>query len=644
VEKISLIDKLPSEQEFTNEINRGIGDIEKVISKYDPLQIIAFYAQGAMLKTPKSEILRPLVEYLINLTLLGGTGSDTPTQDVIEKLQKTWEMLFSSLTFHNIISANKKTLTKAEADVRFQLMTSNIGRRGNAYQCHIDQTCAGLFAVHDNVLQSNAGFTHKQFQEFINTVARDILGRVQKSIEAYVEKKDIGKLLKCSHLFEVKPSNKLETRILEQLSCQVGDNYSFLEPKKTAKWPMNDSIYERRPFLKFNGSYYLFVPSMPIWNQRFILESILKENDLDYYNDKFYKKRDAYVEEESVSILERMLQGSKSYPKLYYKHAENGTERFEIDGLTLLDDCILVVEAKAGALPPSAKRGSVLSFRGKMKEVLKKAHKQTLQTIKYIQSSQQAEFENERGDAVLTIKGSEYNHVIPVIVSLDALYWVGCNLPLAYDLGLLVSKEWPWVVALDDLRVFSEIMDNSSMFIQYLKRRIAINDQPIWASDELDIMMHYLKMGLFFPDEQLKNGDILILPPLTDELDAYYLTKSDEIHRAPKPEMALHPGIEKLLQLLERERPPNFITACLVLMEGDEFTRTAIGEFIVSEQPIPSYWRIDGQGLALFCLDHIDGKLLEKISERALAMLSVRNLIVIYWTIHDEVTVSRTLK
>ena len=446
---------------------------------------------------------------------------------------------------HNIRSASNKTLTKAEADVRFQLISSDVGRRGDAYQCHIDQTCSGLFTVHDDVIHSSTGFTHKQFQEFTNAVGRDIIGRVKKNIEAYIGKKDIGKLLACMDLFEVKPSNELEIRILEQLSCQVGNNNSFLKPKKKAKWPMNDSIYDRRPILKFNDSYYLFEPSMPIWNQRFILESILKENNLDYYNEEFYKKRDTYVEQESVSILEGMLQGSKSYSKLYYKLTKNGADRFEIDGIVLLDDCILV-EAKAGALPPSAKRGSVLAFRGKMKEVLRKAHKQTLRTIKYIQSSQKAVFENERGEVVLTIKGSEYNRVFPVIVSLDALYWVGCNLQLAYDLGLLVSKEWPWVVALDDLRVSSEIMDDSSIFINYLERRIAINDQPIWAADELDIMMHYLENRLSFSSEQFKDNVLIILPPLTEQLDAYYLAKSNGKPLVPKPEMVIPPRIVNL--------------------------------------------------------------------------------------------------
>ncbi len=546
VEKISLIDELPSEQELASEINRGIGDIEKVISKYNPLQIIAFYSQGAMVNTVESEILRPLVEYLINLTLLGGTGSDAPTLDVIQKLQQTWLTLYSTLTFHSIRSASNKTQTKAEADIRFQLITSDVGRKGDAYQCHINQTGSGLFTLHDDVFQSIAGFTYKQFQEFANAVGKDTIGRVQKNIEVYVEKKDIGQLLKCIDLFEVKPSNELETKILEQLSCQVGDNNSFLEPKKKAKWPMNDSVYDRRPILKFHDSYYLFEPSMLFWNQRIILESILKENNLDYYKDKFYKKRDTYVEQESMSILEGMLQGSKSYSSLHYKLTEDGSDRFEIDGIVLLNDCILVVEAKAGALPPSAKRGSVLAFRGKMEEVLRKAHKQTLQTIMYIQSSQKAVFENRRGDVVLTIKGSEYNKVFPVIVSLDTLYWVGCNLQLAYDLGLLVSKEWPWVVALDDLRVFSEIMDDSSIFFQYLEKRITINDQPIWAADELDIMMHYLENRLFFSDEQFKDNTLLILPPLTEQLDAYYHTKSNGKSLVPKPEMVIPPRIVNL--------------------------------------------------------------------------------------------------
>jgi len=129
-----------------------------------------------------------------------------------------------------------------------------------------------------------------------------------------------------------------------------------------------------------------------------------------------------------------------------------------------------------------------------------------------------------------------------VIVSLDALYWVGCNLQLAYDLGLLISKEWPWVVALDDLRVFSEIMDDSSIFIHYLEKRIAINDQPIWAADELDIMMHYLENRLFFSDEQFKDNTLLILPVLTEQLDAYYFKLG------PKPEMVIPPRIGNLQQ------------------------------------------------------------------------------------------------
>jgi hypothetical protein len=148
------------------------------------------------------------------------------------------------------------------------------------------------------------------------------------------------------------------------------------------------------------------------------------------------------------------------------------------------------------------------------------------------------------------------------------------HLSSAKKLGLLSGEKWPWAVYINDLRVLADIIEHPSVFLHYLNRRIELNPHPaVETFDELDYFMYYLRTGLYFSQDELKQHDLIIIVPSTVELDEYYNELSKNGVAKTKPSMKMDPTFETLLSRLEIVRPVHFSSACFHLLNCDDETR-----------------------------------------------------------------------
>jgi len=92
-----------------------------------------------------------------------------------------------------------------------------------------------------------------------------------------------------------------------------------------------------------------------------IIESLIREKDQKYYQNKFLKQKSYLLEELSLKYLKKILPQATIYNNLnYYIDKEGKRIKYETDGLILFGDNILIVEAKSYKLTLPAKRGSLL--------------------------------------------------------------------------------------------------------------------------------------------------------------------------------------------------------------------------------------------------------------------------------------------
>ncbi len=687
-----LTNSMPSRNELYKAVNDSIDDIEEFLTQHDPLEIIASVSKHIAIFSIQDHIesedmlWQPLIEYLMSLALAKPKPENPKKleEGVFDSLLENWIQLVKEFTAYSgseYVAAGGGTA----AEIRFKLILDYFGVRKKAYQIHVEKTFTELFRPHRSHIIDKLGFSPEDFSEFIRfaeteiTVAiqneldtlhslselhsrfskwtrnQDVEGKSKESImdRFLVQNPDLAskkeRVDELSHVeiydvFEIKAQNAPQEKILSAISCSFGENSKFLEPEEWRAWPTNDTILYESPIIQAGEKYYLLNYATLANNRIEIMESLLEKLSKDYYRTRYLPGRDHYVEHTAMNLIRELLPNSTIFSNLYYYVKEDEiTKRVEQDGLVLYDDCLLLVEAKAGMLPIPARRGAMPGLKTKVKEILKKGHNQACRALDYIHSSATADFLDENDNLLVSVTGSRYIHEYLILVTLEPLFVLTSHLSSAEELRLLSGKEWPWAVYINDLRVLADIIDHPCLFLHYLNRRIKLNSKPaIETYDELDYLMTYLRTGLYFEEKDLQEADKIIIVPETSELDEYYSDLSKSGAARKKPSMGMNPIFETLIGRLETEAPDHFTSTCFHLLDCDDETRSEIAKqienceqrFKIDKGPTSVAFRIDSNGLLLACVNNIDDcdDLVNNWSNKWLKQMDVNHVTVFLWT------------
>lgn len=686
-----LTNSMPSRSGLYKAVNDSIYDIEEFLSQHDPLEIIASISKRIAVFNIQDHIesedmlWQPLIEYLMSLALAKPKPENPKKleEGVIDSLLEHWKKLVKRFTAYfgsEYVAAGGGT----PAEIRFKLILDYFGVRKKAYQIHVEKTFTELFRPHRSHIIDKLGFSPEDFSKFIRfaeteiTVAlqneldalhslselhsrfskrirnQDVEGKSKENIMNHFLKQDPdlrsrkGKVSQLSELriydrFEIKAQNDVQKRILDAISCSFEENSIFLKPDKWRAWPINDTIISERPIIKTEEKYYLPHFEMLANSRIDIMESLLEKHSPEYFQNVYRPARDRYVEDTAVNLIQNLIPDSSVYSNLYYRVEEDGkAKRVELDALVLYDDCLLLIEAKAGMLPLPARRGAIRGLKSKVKEILKKGHGQACRALNYIDSSKKADFFDEDGNLVVSVNGARFNHEYLILVTLEPLFVLTSHLSSAKSLGLLSGNKWPWAVYINDLRILADIIDSPSVFLHYLNRRIELNSKSaIETHDELDYFMYYLHTGLYFSEGDLEQADKIVIVPHTVELDEYYFDIWKKGAAKTKPSMKMNTLFETLIRRLETEMPDHFTSACFHLLNCDENTRSEISKQIkkceqrhsAENRPASVAFRINGTGLLLACMEDINHReeFAAKWARRWLEEMHVTQVTVLLW-------------
>ncbi len=619
------------------EINRIIRKFELLLEKFNPLSIISIVARDPynplFLLIPDG-YSEPLLEYLMSLALAKPypITAKQPTRIHREELYKLWkDLTFAVPMFYGSNIGEKQS----DTELRFNLILRHLQIRGDAYIQHLNLTFFELFNSHSLHLQKEIGFSAMDLQDFFQrlqvTITSALQRQMMRSIDAHHN----------YEVFEIRPQNRIEVLILDALSCTFGDNQGFLnEAPKWRGWPTNDTVIASHPIIEFNDRYFAFHLPMMVRGCRSYIETLLEQKSERYYKDKYLPSRDKYLERTAVDLINTLLPRAIVHRNLVYDVSDGGTKKqYELDGLAVYDDCLIIIETKAGELRLPSKRGHLVKLKGDLKKILQKAHEQATRAIGYINSASDVSFIDKRNSRCVTISREDFKHIFIILVNFEPLYTLSTNLSTAKRLGLLSGEEWPWFVYLNDLRVIAEIIEHPSTFLHYIQKRIALNDLvSLYTFDELDYFMYYLKRGLFFTKEEIESHGITMIGISTEELDLYYSWPEGKISEIPKPSIEMQESFELLLTRLETKQPRHFISSCFHFLDADDKKRASIGKLIeicekrakkIGHSKIAKF-RIGRVGIVLSCMKDIE-KHEKKIIEAGNRYFKTMNL--------DEVSV-----
>ena len=350
-----------------------------------------------------------------------------------------------------------------------------------------------------------------------------------------------------------------------------------------------------------SGSFLVPVPTSFSWAIRGLVETTLKSLEADGQAScwKAYERaRASFTEREAVRLLAKALPHAGAFHSLKYTWKKEGvTIQGELDGLLLIDDTALLVEVKAGALSPEARRGAPNRLREQLGELVGKAHEQALKAKEFLTSSPNVTFYLGRNE--LRVQSEKINEFVLVTVNLDPLS-MAVNLNQVVRLGVIGGADLPWVVSYLDLVVIADAIEYPAQMIHYLKRRRRVSELGfVVAHDELDWFGHYLEEGLFFENLQQSHADdskkrTWSIVGFSKGLDAHYM--HDERYaseRPPIPRQPMPDPMKRTLRELEEAQYNGYLHLSLALLDLDWQTRE---EFFAQAEELVRRTREDGRG------------------------------------------------
>ncbi len=607
------------------DIDRNIAELLLLIQLYNPIDFLTTIAlqncfSDSEIYTESSHKGREcLIEFALSLILSQTRRKGLPhaTQEAINKFSDLISKTMDEVLTYFSSEASENKNNKLEYEIRLILISRYLYVRGDSYQEHHIEMIRDIFKPHDaffkeqydlecdkiisilerisnqpakNLLphiQAMASLkkSHELFKKFIDEKGTDTFISIEDMKNQFLTlpqtqemQLEFGKKrhLLEKNIFEITPSEELPQNILDLLSSTFGNNTSFVKEPAFNAWPTNDSIINTHPLIKDDNKYYCFIPQLIFRQAGDILEQMIKNKNENYYTNTYFKKRSNYLEKKTLDYLSRLMPDAKIYHNLYYDFNHNGKlSRFETDGIIIYDTNLFIIEAKAGRLSLSSKRGSLLRLKNDLNKLVEESFQQAERVKRYINETKEPTFKNEENTEVLRLNNkNHFKNIYLINTTLQPLGSLAAHLPTIRNIGYLKGLEWPWSVYINDLKVISEILESPTQFLLYLQRRIKSNDYPQYHShDELNLLMVYLKEGLYFEDGLFEQKTMIMPHGYTEDLDRYYDFIAGRVSSGEKPKIQLDLEYEELIREIEASGKFGFTDASTTLLSFDASTR-----------------------------------------------------------------------
>jgi hypothetical protein len=292
---------------------------------------------------------------------------------------------------------------------------------------------------------------------------------------------------------------------------------------------------------------------------------------------KFDRHRADMLEERAVAAIASRLKADWSHQGVKYRFVdEHGEEKEgEADGVIRVGTLAVLVEAKAGSLAPSARRTAPDRLERGLEDLLVSAHDQLQRSDAALVRGQATRVTDRDGKA-LSLDFEGVSRTLRIAVTLEDLSPFAPTIWQLQAAGLLPTDERvPWVVGIHELELICDLSTGPAQFVHYILRRQRAIRQRLFAMDEMDFFMKYLKDGLFFDDEELV-GVGVELHSHTDELDEYLYGERGLRPKTKRPKQKIAGPTRELLRQIGRVESLAQIEAEIMILEMDDEGRKQI--------------------------------------------------------------------
>lgn len=235
----------------------------------------------------------------------------------------------------------------------------------------------------------------------------------------------------------------------------------------------------------------------------------------------------------------------------------------------MLDDRLLVVEVKAGAFTPTSPATDFPALKANAKDLFEKPARQANRLLQELEEEDRVELCDANHKPVVTLTAGVSSSRSAMCVTLDPYTHLAAQAEYLGPIGADLRGTPAWVLSLDDLRVYTEILPIHGQFLHYMKQRLqAIGEGFLRTEDELVHLGLYLN-HLRYVEHARQYGDADHIQWLgyTDSVDSYYGCLVDDPSCARLPGQKYPELIRAILEILFKKESPGRVHAACYLLD-----------------------------------------------------------------------------
>jgi preprotein translocase subunit SecA len=524
-----------------------------------------------------------------------------------------------SLTASKITEAGDLDMEREEFRYRAEVMWMNV--RGERYQCHEKQALEDILSPHSEVLTRLFGIDAqtlideldkiliklsrglmdmmvelKVFQEdtlkrmeelaketdFANIeVLRD---KVFEDPELETRRQRVGGELFGLDLYDVEKNTNIPKALLDELAWTPGEEEDFFAPGPFHGWPMRVWPTMKRPFIRLQDRTLCFDMFALFDGFYRVMQRIVLRLAPDYRT--VWNERQKVVSEElPFKYLSRLLPGAQVIRPVYYrwKPSEKPLQWHEADGLVIYDDHLIVVEVKAGAFTYTSPATDLSAHISSLENLARGPALQGNRFVDYLESASEIVIADSSHKEIGKLQRSNFRKVSICAVTLDPFAELAARSQHLKKIGVDLGKRPVWLLSVDDLRVYADLISDPLTFLHFVEQRITAAQ-----SEHVDLVSEMDHLGLYLKENNYAMYAAELVRPDTARLQFDgYRTPIDEYYSsvirgesASPPRQNVPARIAEIIELLSKSQKPQRSAIASFLLDAAGDHRENIAQLI----------------------------------------------------------------
>lgn len=375
--------------------------------------------------------------------------------------------------------------------------------------------------------------------------------------------------------------------LLEDLCFLPGENTEFYGDGPFRGTPMRTLPARIKPGVKLGDEFYAPEP-------QFVRDAAYRAIQRGVcgrqpsYRDVWLKRQGVVAEEAFPVIFSKQLSSAALYTSVHYREVESGNWA-ETDLLIAVEDCLLVVEAKAGTMPLHSPATNFKTHERAIQGLVVKAYRQCQRFIDYLDSAAEVSI-YRLADGVYTeigkLKRADYSSILPIGLTIEAFTPFSAAAKELPEVEPILGN-FPFVsMSVDDLFVLNRFLPTAGHLMHYLKVRQAVAGVPsAMLFDEVDHLGAYISRNRIDVDirEALISADLMTLDAFCEVVDRYF--EGPEWEAKPVPSQSIPATLERVLTALDALKPRGWLAMDNALRDLCGDARDRISNLISELEP-----------------------------------------------------------